>query len=126
MSTVGDNGDSFGLYQIRRPYHCCPGLARSSTAFNADYYGAIMRAFYDGQETWLNTVERGVDYRKGDLWGSVGAWFSGRWHTEPAERYIRDVKQHLRARTWRTPDFIAGDGESTAERRLISPCGRRR
>jgi hypothetical protein len=110
MSTVGDDGDSFGLFQIRRPYHCCPGLARSSTAFNADYYGAIIRSFYDGRETWLNTVERGVDYRKGDLWGSVGAWFSGRWHTEPAERYIADVKQHLKARTWRTRDFIAGDG----------------
>ena len=58
----------------------------------------------------LDGGTQGVDYRTGDLWGSVGAWFSGRWHTEPAERYIRDVNQHLRARTWRTPDFIAGDG----------------
>jgi hypothetical protein len=22
MSTVGDNGDSFGLFQVRRPFHC--------------------------------------------------------------------------------------------------------
>ena len=60
MSTVGDNGDSFGLYQIRRPFHCCPAYARRSTAFNADYYGAIIRAYYDGKMPWLNTVERGA------------------------------------------------------------------
>jgi hypothetical protein len=108
MSTVGDNGDSFGLFQIRRPYHCCPAFARRSTAFNADYYGAILRAYYDGKETWLNTVERGRDYRAGDLWGSVGAWFAGRWHTPAAEQYIAAVKQHLKARTWRTRDFAGG------------------
>ena len=105
MSTIGDNGDSFGLYQIRRPYHCCPGLARNSTAFNADYYGAIIRAFYDGRETWLNTVERGVDYRQGDLWGSVGAWFSGRWHTSGANAYVARVRETQSAKTWRSKDF---------------------
>ena len=108
MSTVGDNGDSFGLFQIRRPFHCCPSFARNSTAFNADYYGAILRAYYDGKETWLNTVERGRDYKAGDLWGSVGAWFAGRWHTPPAEDYIKAVRSHLKARTWRTRDFIGG------------------
>jgi hypothetical protein len=108
MSTVGDDGDSFGLFQIRRPFHCCPSFARTSTAFNADYYGAILRAYYDGRETWLNTVERGRDYTAGDLWGSVGAWFAGRWHTPPAEDYIKAVEGHLKARTWRTRDFAGG------------------
>jgi hypothetical protein len=108
MSTNGDNGDSFGLFQIRRPFHCCPSFARDSTAFNADYYGAILRAYYDGKETWLNTVERGRDYKAGDLWGSVGAWFAGRWHTPAAEDYIKAVKAHLKARTWRTRDFGGG------------------
>ena len=105
METIGDNGDSFGLTQIRRPYHCCPFLARNSTAFNADYYGAIIRSYYDGRERWLNTVERGRDYRSGDLWGAAGAWFSGRWHTPPAETYIADVKRILRERTWRKRFF---------------------
>jgi hypothetical protein len=105
METVGDNGDSFGLFQIRRPYHCCDFLAASSTAFNADYYGAIIRAYYDGRETWLNTVERGRDYRAGDLRGSVGAWFSGRWHTLSAEAYIADVGRIRRERTWRRREF---------------------
>jgi hypothetical protein len=105
MSTIGDNGDSFGLFQIRRPYHCCPRLARRYTAFNADYYGAIIRAYYDGKETWLNTVERGSEYRAGDLWGSLGTWFSGRWHTPAAEDYIRRVRNELARRTWRRSDF---------------------
>jgi hypothetical protein len=105
MSTVGDNGDSFGLMQIRRPFHCCPKLARRSTAFNADYWGAIIRSYFDGRETWLNTVERGRDYAPGDIWGATGAWFSGRWHTPPAEEYIADVRRIKRERTWRQPFF---------------------
>jgi hypothetical protein len=106
MSTVGDNGDSFGLFQIRRPYHCCPFLARGSTAFNADYYGAIVRSYYDGRQTWLNSVEGGSGYRAGDLWGSVGAWASGRWHDPFAERYVADVKRQLARRTWTSPRFV--------------------
>lgn len=105
MSTVGDNGDSFGLYQLRRPFHCCPSYAKRSTAFNADYYGAIIRAYYDGKMPWLNDVERGETYRAGDLYGSLGAWFAGRWHTQPANEYIQRVKDTLKARTWRSRDF---------------------
>lgn len=105
MSAVGDNGDSFGLFQIRRPYHCCIPLAAQSTAFNADYYGAIIRTYLDGNETWLNTVERGRDYRAGDLWGSVGAWFAGRWRTGPAETYIAAVRRIKREHTWRSAAF---------------------
>jgi len=78
MSTVGDNGDSFGLYQLRRPFHCCPAYAKRSTAFNADYYGAIIRAYFDGKMPWLNDVEHGTEYKAGDLEGSLGAWFAGR------------------------------------------------
>ena len=65
QSAVGDNGDSFGLFQVRRPYHCWDAcrIARDSTAFNADYYGGILRAYFDGKMDWLNTVERGREYR---------------------------------------------------------------
>ena len=112
MSTNGDNGDSFGLFQVRRPYHCvtadvCSAFAHD-TAFNADYYGAIIRAYYDGRMGWLNTVSgNGRRYTPGDLWGSVGAWFSGRWHDPGAEQYARKVRQALAQRTWLTPDFIS-------------------
>lgn len=109
MSTVGDNGDSFGLFQVRRPFHCLGEcrIARQYTAWNADYYGGILRAYYDGKMKWLNTVERGKPYRKGDVWGSVGAWFAGRWWTPPARGYIDEVRMRMRERTWTKPFFLS-------------------
>jgi hypothetical protein len=104
MSTVGDNGDSFGLFQMRRPFHCCLPFMAEDAAFNADYYGAILRSYYDGKQTWLNTVERGKTYKAGDVWGSVGAWFSGRWWVNVGD-YIGKVRAALRDRTWRTSVF---------------------
>ena len=55
------------LPSSRRPFHCCPTYAKRTTAFNADYYGAIIRAYFDGKMPWLNDVERGTDYKAGDL-----------------------------------------------------------
>ena len=113
MSTNGDSGDSFGLFQVRRPYHCQGVVCnwfRADAAFNADYYGAILRSYYDGAETWLNTVSgNGGVYRSGDLWDSVGAWFSGRWHDPGALRYIAAVKANLAKRIWTTAMFAAGN-----------------
>jgi len=124
MSTLGDDGDSFGLFQVRRPYHCVEPVCeqfRGDAALNADYYGGILRSYYDGRQTWLHTVAgdersgdersargRGRRYRKRDLWGSIGAWFSGRWWNEPARRYVREVKRRLAERTWRSRDFRGG------------------
>ena len=104
---IGDNGDSFGLYQVRRPWHCTGNctIARNSTAFNADYYGGILRAYFDGKVTWLNTVERGKRYESGDLWGSVGAWFAGRWWTGPASQYIQRIRDTMRERPWLRAGF---------------------
>ncbi len=102
QSTVGDNGDSFGLFQVRRPYHCwneCH-IARDSTAFNADYYGGIIRSYYDGTQTWLNTVEHGKPYKEGDIWGSLGAWYSGRWWVPSIKGYIDQVKANIASRPW--------------------------
>jgi hypothetical protein len=105
MSTVGDGGLSFGLFQMKKTYHCCLPLSSKYSAFNADYYGAILRAYYDGRETWLNDVERGARYHAGDLWGSVGSWFAGRWRTAPALDYIGKVQRALRDEPWREPWF---------------------
>jgi hypothetical protein len=113
MGHVGDGGDSFGLFQVRRPYHCrgalvC-GLFRHDAALNADYYASIIRSYYDGKQTWLNTVsDNGAPYAAGDLWGSIGAWFSGRWHVAGGEAYVARVQDYLKRRIWRTPEFAAG------------------
>lgn len=109
-STLGDDGDSFGIFQVRRPYHCCLPFMRDSTAFNADYYGGIMRAYYDGKMGWLNNPDvrpdNGRRYKAGEFWGSVGAWVSGRWHTKQNAEYVAAVKGHLRERTWRTDPWF--------------------
>lgn len=110
MDTLGDNGDSFGIFQVRRPYHCCLPFMRDSTAFNADYYGGIMRAYYDGEMDWLNNPDvrpdNGRTYRAGDLWGSIGAWVSGRWYTEQNAEYVAAVRGQLANRTWATDPWF--------------------
>jgi hypothetical protein len=80
-----------------------PGIGRS-TAMNADTAYAIWRSCYDGYETWLNAVEHGIRYHAGDMWGCVGRWFAGRWHTTPAQQYIARVSQYLPERIWTQPD----------------------
>src|SRR5215203_258662 len=67
MSFIGDDGDSFGLFQVRRPFHCKEPVCeqfRSDAAFNADYYAGIVRAYYDGKQRWLDDVaaENGKPY----------------------------------------------------------------
>jgi hypothetical protein len=104
MSVVGNNGTSFGLFQVRRPYHCqghsCY-LMSHDTAFNADYYGAMLRSYYAGQETWLNTVPgNGSPYRAHDLWGAVGFWSAGHWHVSSGDVYVAKVKAYLRQQVW--------------------------
>jgi autotransporter family porin len=97
---------SWGILQNRYPFEksSWPGIAKS-TAMNADTAYAIWRSCFDGYETWLNTVEHVGKYHAGDLWGCVGRWFAGRWHTAPAQQYTAKVKQYMRERIWKTKNF---------------------
>lgn len=102
----GECPESWGLFQARYLYHqsAWPGVADSS-AFNADTACAIWRACYEGYEGWLNGVERGQTYGSGDVWGCVGRWYAGRWHTALAEAYIARVKDYMNNRIWEQPFF---------------------
>lgn len=104
--TPGKCPESFGMLQVRYPYNtnAFPGVEKS-TAMNLDYAYAVWRSCYEGKMTWLNTVERGSQYKAGDAWGCMGVHFSGRWHTEGAEGYIKRVKEYLAQRIWTTPNF---------------------
>jgi len=84
-----------------------PAISRS-TAMNADAAYAVWRSCFDGYETWLNTMPRGSQYHRGDVWGCVGRWFSGQWRNPPALTYIAQVKKYLREKIWLTPDFQQG------------------
>jgi autotransporter family porin len=104
--TAGQCPESFGILQNRYPYEqaAWPGIY-NSTAFNADVAYAIMRACYEGYEKWLNDVDRGSQYAAGDMWGCVGRWYAGRWHTTAAEGYITKVQGYLNQRIWESSSF---------------------
>jgi hypothetical protein len=107
----GQCPESIGLGQVRYQYHTLAftnDYAVRSSAFNLDYTYSVWRSCYEGQDTWLNTVERGATYAAGDAWGCLGVWFSGRWHTAPAETYIAAVQGYLGQRVWETSDFQGG------------------
>ena len=113
MSHVGDNGDSFGLLQVRRPYHCrgtrvC-GLFRRDAALNADYWGSIIRSYYDGRQPWLNTVgrQRRPLRRRRPL--GLGRRLVLRALARRRRRaYVGAVKDYMARRIWRTRDFAGG------------------
>lgn len=91
-----------------------------STAYNLDYYGWNFRSCYNGEKTWLNTVERTGTYVAGDVWGCLGVWVAGRWYIEPAQTYIGKVQANLNARIWETPSFISA---TTPNPILVPPVG---
>jgi hypothetical protein len=94
--------ETYGLLQVRGTVHkgTYPHSERS-TAFSVDYSNAWLRACYEGAFSWWM---RG-GYRKGDLWGCVGAYFSGNWYDPGARRYIAVVKQELRNQRWKNPNW---------------------
>jgi len=73
-----------------------------STAFAADYWGAMMRGCYEGWQ-W----ELGSSYAPGDLWGCIGAWFSGGWHDSAANSYIQAVQGEMNSEPWLASNFAA-------------------
>ncbi|HUB41108.1 MAG TPA: hypothetical protein VMA72_19885 [Streptosporangiaceae bacterium] len=107
---LGKNGKpgqcpvTYGILQNTYGNGGWPAIAQS-TAMNADAAYAIWRACYDGYETWLNTMPRGGQYQKGNVWGCLGAWFSGQWLNPPALSYIAQVKEYLHEKIWLKPDF---------------------
>jgi hypothetical protein len=114
LSDPGTVG-SFSIIQVKNAY-CDGTLAEGgypdtarSTALALDFYGAYLRACYDGSfydgGNWLYSgqtvaqiaADHGWDYV---LWGCVGSWFSARWYDPGARSYIASVKAHLANRDW--------------------------
>jgi hypothetical protein len=103
----GQCPESVGIMQVRYPYFRTTITdAITSTAYNLDLTYAVWRTCFEGEEQWLNTVDRGQTYRAGDVWGCVGRWFAGRWYTQPAKDYIASVQSYDNQHIWQTPGFI--------------------
>jgi hypothetical protein len=66
---------------------------RNSTAFALDYLGAHLRGCYNGWEWWLNRSG-------GDLWGCVGSWYAGDWHSAAADGYVARVQDEIATHRW--------------------------
>jgi hypothetical protein len=109
MSFVGDNGQSFGILQIKNVERWHGGtypLSKDSTAFNADYYAGIVRHYFEGCASWMKSYSfNGTSYQAGDLWGSIGAWYSGDWHSDASRNYQNDVRKNEADKPWRRSGF---------------------
>jgi hypothetical protein len=82
---------------------------RNSTAFAVDYLSAELRGCYEGWETWLGDGRTG--YSAGEIWGCVGAWYAGNWHSAAADGYIFRVRRALKNRPWLSAWFRTGQYE---------------
>jgi hypothetical protein len=98
--------ETLGLMQVKwRPDGSLhPGtepLRWKSTAFNVDYWGALVRYYYDGRCDWC-----GPGYGPGQAWESVGAHYSpSPWRNAGMLNYISTVRGHISNRTWERPGF---------------------
>ena len=89
MDAIGDNGESFGLGQVR---DTVPPVRRSridnakpSSAYNVDYTYSRWRSCYEGNETWLNQFERGGTTRPATCGDASGCGSRGRWYFNNAD-----------------------------------------
>jgi hypothetical protein len=86
---------SFGLLQSKSYYR--PGTypgTKVSTAFNLDASLAELRGCIDGLQ-WFGPQS------KGDVWGCVGAWFSGSYQRGGQSEYVDSVKKIYNEKPWR-------------------------
>jgi len=102
QSTVGDNGDSYGILQVRAAPAGSPASAdngwggypwtQKSTALNADAQMAYLRAVYDGR-SYMGNGGNGSPVLTGNIWNAVSTWQSGSdtgrdWYTQQIQGYL--------------------------------------
>jgi hypothetical protein len=103
---TSDVYESLGLMQIKWRPDGSRGtgtepLRWKSTAFNADYWAATVRYYYDGKCTWC-----GATYAAGQEKLSIGAWYSpSPWANTGQQSYATKVWDHTITRPWAQPGF---------------------
>ena len=116
---IGDGGQSIGILQVKDSQqvpldnNAWGGFpwTRRSTAVDADFQAAVIRAtfdgirgsnFYGGQSVGQIAAAHGGGSRGWDwvMENAVGSWFSGDWPRSEAAQYISDFLANLRASVW--------------------------
>ena len=95
-------------------------FTRDSTAAAADYYASYLRGCYEGWAYWLKSSGTGT-YAAGDLWGCVGSWYSGDWHSSAANTYAARVQKDLNTTIWLTPAFDDSRGQYQCDAKYGCP-----
>jgi len=101
----------WGILQLNYEQH--PSAwpeAEDSTAMNVDVALAMVRACYDGDETWLGDKNHplpagGTAYAAGNLSYCVGRYNYGLWYDANAVTYINRINAELTSKSWTLPAF---------------------
>ena len=116
QSANGDNGESWGLGQVRDTAHQSAFQysvnARTSSAYNLDYTYASWRACYEGAYTWLNNTPNATAPTRPATCGVASGCGSAVAGTYNNDAYLSQsgdsVHWHYDNKTWLTPTFING------------------
>ncbi|HSS53130.1 MAG TPA: hypothetical protein VLK79_00635 [Gaiellales bacterium] len=70
---------------------------RDSTAFALDYLGSQLRGCYEARRR----------LRRRDIWGCVGLWYGGDWHSAAGDGYTSRVQNEISNLTWLKRDWAS-------------------
>jgi hypothetical protein len=107
---------TFGIVGVKST--SWPGIFpwnRDSTAADVDVLGGWLRGCYEGWVWWLRHHGNHAHgtYHTGDIWGCVGAWYSGNWHDgssrnpQTGQGYISRVKHWEKVKPWLRRGYLA-------------------
>ncbi|MDQ4038510.1 MAG: hypothetical protein M3313_09215, partial [Actinomycetota bacterium] len=108
QSFIGDAGQSFGLYQMKRTVWGGHPNSEVSTAFVADWAMGLRRACYDGA-MWYPQL-------RGNLDACVGVHYSGDPDESTWRAYVDEVRRYERDKPWLSWPSPAGGTPPTATR----------
>ena len=94
----------YGLLQLNFDYYAAAWPeAETSSAMNVDTALSIVRACFEGYTLWM--AQTNPSYAKGDAWGCLGAYNSGKWYDSQARAYIQNIQNFMNKRVWQLSYF---------------------
>ncbi len=104
IAGTSDVYESLGILQVKwnpDTHWGTEPLRWKSTAFNADYWAATVRYYYDGRCDWC-----APGYSSGRILASVGAWYNPSPWVTGSLSYVSTVTANLAARRWERAGFL--------------------